>query len=128
MDLFMQYLPVASQPLPHAISSNPAAMSTGHSYAVLCRPARDTSTTQSRPLIIIQSHSRSVYPADTEMCLPFPAFVAQRPEVSCSGEVPDLRRNPQLTCLWPDGQEDAGGAHDGGQALDRVPLFDGCRR
>jgi hypothetical protein len=43
--------------------------------------------------------------------------VAHRPEASCSGEVPDLRRNYAADLLAADGQEDAGGAHDGGQVL-----------
>ena len=55
-------------------------------------------------LIIIQSHSRSVFPVDTEMyLLPFPLFVAHRPEASCLGEVPDLRRNDAADLLAADG-------------------------
>ncbi|MCU1252372.1 MAG: hypothetical protein JWQ49_5401 [Edaphobacter sp.] len=83
----MLYQPVASQPLLHAISSNPAAISTGHSYVVLCRSIRDASIAQSKLLIIIKSHSRSVFLVDTEMhLLPFRFFVAHQPEASCSGE------------------------------------------
>src|ERR1700754_3830265 len=66
----MLYQPVASQPLLRAISSNPAAMLTGHSYAVLCRLTRGASIARSKLLITIQSHSRSVFPVDTEMNLP----------------------------------------------------------
>jgi hypothetical protein len=46
------------QPPPHAISLNPAVILIGHSYVVLCRSTRDASTTRSKLLIIIQSHSR----------------------------------------------------------------------
>src|SRR6516165_8557015 len=69
MDLLSPFQLVERQRLLHAISLNPAAISTGHSYAAPSRSTTDESTTQSKPLITIPSHSKSVSPMDTEMRL-----------------------------------------------------------
>src|ERR1700757_987663 len=75
LDSPMLYQPVAWQPLRHVISSNPAVISTGHSYAAPCSSTRDASTTQSKLLITIPSHSRSVFPVDAEKVTSLSAFI-----------------------------------------------------
>src|SRR5215469_11125204 len=78
MDSSKPCQPLAWPPLLHAISLNPAAISTGHSYAAPSRSTTDESTTQSKPLITIPSHSKSGFPMDAENVLGSPAFRADR--------------------------------------------------